>query len=89
MAKTKKRKSSQEFDGVYLFKLVLYLVLGSLWVQLAFGNSTKIGLPVGFIIGFILTTHERFQIDRKIEYAVLVIAMFFGYFAPYGLYISL
>lgn len=92
MVKTKKKSkqpSSKELDGVYLFKLVFYLLLGSLWVQISFGEANEIGLPIGFIIGFLLTMHERFQIDRKIEYAVLVIAMFFGYFAPYGLYITL
>lgn len=92
MAKTKTKKSkpsSKELDGVYLLKLVFYLLLGSLWIRLSFGQSTEIGLPIGFIIGFAFSMHERFQIDRKIEYAVLVLAMFFGYFAPYALYLSL
>jgi uncharacterized transporter YbjL len=89
MAKTKKsRKSSQEMDGVYLLKLVLYLILGSLWVKVNNGQNIAIGLPLGLIVGLIFTSHEHFQIDRKIEYAVLLIAMFIGYFAPYGLYIN-
>jgi uncharacterized transporter YbjL len=89
MAKTKKsRKSSQEMDGVYLLKLVLYLILGSLWVKVNNGENIAIGLPLGLIVGLIFTSHEHFQIDRKIEYAVLLIAMFIGYFAPYGLYIN-
>lgn len=75
-------------DGVYLLKLVLYLILGSLWVKVSHGESIEVGIPIGLIVGLIFTSHEHFQIDRKIEYAVLLIAMFIGYFAPYGLYIN-
>lgn len=86
MAKTKKR--SNELDGVYLLKLLLYLLLGSMWLKFSHGEAFSIPIPVGFIIGLIFTGHEHFQIDRKIEYAVLLVAMLFGYFAPYGLYIT-
>jgi hypothetical protein len=90
MAKTKKRRSSgdQELDGVYLLKLVLYVILGSLWVKLSHGGSLNIPIPVGFIAGLLFASHEHFRIDRKIEYAVLLVAMMVGYFAPYGLYIN-
>lgn len=89
MAKTKKRSNSgQETDGGYLLKLVLYIILGSLWVKVSNGQSIEIGIPVGLLAGLIFASHEHFRIDRKIEYAVLVIAMFVGYFAPYGLYIN-
>jgi hypothetical protein len=87
MAKIKKR-ASQEMDGVYLLKLVLYLLLGSMWIKINHGADLQIPIPIGFIIGLIFAAHEHFQIDRKIEYAVLLVAMFFGYFAPYGLYIN-
>ena len=86
MAKVKKR--STELDGVYVLKLLLYLLLGSMWLKVSNGNNITIGLPVGLILGLVFTSHEHFQIDRKIEYAVLLIAMLFGYFAPYGLYIN-
>jgi len=95
MAKTKpKTKSSAKavstaaFDGVYLFKMVLYLLLGSIWVKVSAGADLTVPIPVGLIIGLIFTTHEHFQIDRKIEYAIMLVAMLFGYFAPYGLYIN-
>jgi hypothetical protein len=99
MVKTKKRAGSkmaaktksggaQELDGVYLLKLALYVILGSLWVKLSHGNDMNIPLPVGLIIGLVFASHEHFQLDRKIEYAVLLVAMLVGYFAPYGLYIS-
>jgi hypothetical protein len=86
--KGKSRTGSTSFEGVYLLKMVLYLLLGSIWVKASNGDSIDIGIPVGLIIGLSFTLHEHFQIDRKIEYAVLLAAMLFGYFAPYGLYIN-
>lgn len=88
MAKTKKQKQTAEFDGVYLLKLVFYALIGSLWLKTSNGGNVGIGLPIGLIIGVVFTAHEHFQIDRKIEYAVLVIAMLVGYFAPFGLYVN-
>jgi hypothetical protein len=90
MAKnSKKAKHSTELDGVFVLKLLLYLLLGSMWFKISNGDSISVGLPVGFIIGLVFTSHEHFQIDRKIEYAVLLVAMLIGYFAPYGLYVNL
>jgi hypothetical protein len=88
MAKTNKSRQSNGLDGVFVLKLLLYLLLGSLWLKLSNGTSVSVGVPVGLIIGLIFTSHEHFQIDRKIEYAVLLAAMLFGYFAPYGLYVN-
>ena len=89
MAKIKKAKRpSTELDGVYLLKLLLYVLLGSMWLKLGSDSGFNIPVPVGFILGLIFTSHEHFQIDRKIEYAALLVAMLFGYFAPYGLYIN-
>ncbi len=86
MAKSK--KNQQELDSVYLLKLLLYVLLGSMWLKITAGNNLHIPIPIGLIIGLLFTAHEHFQIDRKIEYAVLLVAMLFGYFAPYGLYIN-
>jgi hypothetical protein len=93
MAKTKSKKvtrttNTSSFEGVYLFKMVLYLLLGSMWVKVSAGVDLTIPIPIGLIIGLIFTSHEHFRIDRKIEYAVMLVAMLFGYFAPYGLYIN-
>ncbi len=96
MAKTKQQKtfkgnkvSDDTFDGVYLLKLVLYLLLGSVWLKITKGENISIPLPIGLLVGLLLTTHEHFQIDRKIEYAIMLVAMLFGFFAPYGLFINL
>lgn len=87
---TKSAKKSSDADGAYLLKLALYVILGSLWLKITnTGGSLTVPVPIGLLIGIAFTRHEHFQIDRKIEYAVLVIAALFGFLAPYGLYISL
>ncbi|HSX34518.1 MAG TPA: hypothetical protein VLF62_02640 [Candidatus Saccharimonadales bacterium] len=93
MAKTKNkapRRSSTaaDMDGVYLLKLLLYVLLGSVWIKLGHDNQLNLPLPVGLFTGLLFSSHEHFRIDRKIEYAVLLVAMLVGYFAPYGLYIN-
>lgn len=86
MTTNKKNKHSNkktnvvEPDGIYLLKLVLYFILGCLWVQI--GDSVV--LPFGLLIGILFATHEHFQIDRKIEFAVLFIASVLSYIAPIG-----
>lgn len=89
MAKTQK-KPQATFDGVYVLKLVLYVILGSLWVKLQ-GSEPGSGfpLPLGLLVGLVFTGHEHFRIDRKVEYAVLVVAALIGLIAPYGLFINL
>lgn len=87
--KTARRQTPDpELDGVYLLKLLLYVLLGSMWLKLSHGADVSIPIPVGFVAGLLFATHEHFRIDRKIEYAVLLVAMLVGYFAPYGLYVS-
>ncbi len=93
MAKTNSKKvtsQSAAFDGVYVLKLVLYVLLGSLWLKLGHSDSgLSVPLPLGLAVGLVFTAHEHFRIDRKIEYAVLVVAALLGLMAPYGLFISL
>lgn len=88
MAKAPTTKRKTELDGVYLLKLLLYVLLGSMWLKVSNGDTITIGVPIGFIAGLVFSSHEHFQIDRKIEYAALLVAMLFGYFAPYGLYVN-
>lgn len=87
MAKNSKRANT-ELDGVYILKLLLYVLLGSLWLKVTNGSTVAVGFPIGLAIGLIFASHEHFRIDRKVEYAVLLVAMLFGYFASYGLYIN-
>lgn len=92
MAKRKaahKKTAAQELDSIYLLKLVLYLIIGSQWLRITDGQTSQIPIPVGFIIGLFFAWHDHFQIDRKIEYALLLVAMFIGFWLPMGIEILL
>jgi hypothetical protein len=96
MANTKRRKKSvavaraatlpQELDGTYFLKLVLYLIIGSFWLKMTIGNG-HLPIPFGLLVGLYFARNEKLQIDRKIEYALLLAAMLVGYFAPFGIYL--
>jgi ABC-type dipeptide/oligopeptide/nickel transport system permease component len=86
MAKKKIKRQTQT-DSEYILKLVLYFILGSLWLHISVAE-TIIPLPVGFVVGLLFATHEHFRIDRKIEYAVLVVALLFGYFIAPNIQLS-
>lgn len=84
-----KQKSHQELDSVYVLKLVMYLIVGAQWVRFEnTGGGMQIPIPVGFIAGLLFAAHEQFQIDRKIEFAVLLVAMFVGFWSQVGVYIT-
>jgi len=74
---TKVRK--QEPDSAYFLKLVMYFIFGTMWVHVS-GSDWVVPLPFGFAIGMAFASHDHFKIDRKIEYAVLVVSMFITYF---------
>lgn len=91
---TKKKNQIQtrvnEPDSAFLFKIILYLIIGSQWIRLVDSEYTKqIPIPLGFIIGVLFAMHEHFKIDRKIEYAVLLVAMFIGFWVQTGLYVTI
>lgn len=75
-----KQKSKQfhESDIAFLIKSALYLLLGTVWV--AWGGHRWI--PLGVAVGFGLSKIELLRINRKIEYALLVVG---GLFGLYGL----
>lgn len=79
---------AQEADSIYILKLVLYLILGSQWFRITKGSMT-IPIPVGLIVGLLFARTEKFSLDRKIQYAILLLAMFIGFWLPIGLEIML
>lgn len=78
-----------ETDSAYLLKIVLYVVLGSLWLRfpdpIDIGAITLTGFPIGLLIGFLFASHDHFQVDRKIEYVVLILATVISLFLPTGI----
>jgi hypothetical protein len=83
------KKQTVEPDGVYFLKLVLYVMAGAFWLRLAapihIGGFDINAIPVGFVVGLLFTSHEHFQLDRKIEYAILLIATIASFFLPTGI----
>jgi hypothetical protein len=73
---TKTKTQKPEVDSVYFLKVLVYFSLGALWVGI---NDHRV-LPLGLIAGVLLAQHEKLQLDRKIEYALLVIAALLGLF---------
>ena len=81
-----------EADSTYFLKLVICVLLGTLWVK--FGTPVTVGglpvgaLPVGLAVGLVLINRfEKIQSDRKIWYAVLIVMSVICYFVPAGIII--
>ena len=87
----KKKLSPQENDSAYFLKIVLYVLLGSFWLRFAspltIGYVTLNGFPLGLLLGLLFASHDHFQIDRKIEYAILIIVTIITFFLPAGIVI--
>jgi ABC-type dipeptide/oligopeptide/nickel transport system permease component len=82
-----KKVNKTEQDSVYFLKLVLYFLLGCLWIKI--GGQDGLVVPVGLIIGLIFASHDHFKIDRKIEIAMLLIATMLSYVLPIGFVLSI
>lgn len=81
-----------ESDSTYFLKLVVFLILGTLWLKFAqplvWLGVPFYGVPLGLIIGvFAVSRFEAYQTDRKIWYAILLIATLVSYFLPLGIVI--
>lgn len=87
MAKIKQKRKSKNNEN-YFLKLVIFLILGFCWIKIDY-NSRQIPIPLGLMIGLLLVSKDKLKIDKKIEYAVLLMAMLIGFWAPTGLYLSL
>jgi hypothetical protein len=79
-----------ESDGTYFLKLVVFVLLGTLWLKfgtpLEWGGIPVNGIPVGFLAGLLLVSRfEKYQSDRKIWYAILVVVTIISYFVPAGI----
>lgn len=81
-----------ESDGVYFLKLVVCVLLGTLWLKfgtpLATSSIVINALPVGLIIGLLLIRLvEKHQSNRKIGYAVIIVVAVVSYLGPAGVVI--
>jgi hypothetical protein len=88
--KRKAKKVTSETNSTYFLKLILFFALGTFWVRLLhinIGPFEHISLPLGLVVGILFASHEHFQIDRKIEFAVLLAATFISFYLPVGIII--
>jgi hypothetical protein len=79
----KKRAAATETDSTYFLKLLIYFVFGSIWIK----SHGLVIFPLGLIAGLLLSSHDHFKVDRKVEYAVLIVAALLGLSGQIGLYI--
>jgi hypothetical protein len=80
----KKKTKRKEADSVYFLKILLYFILGTIWIK----HNGQAILPIGLILGLLFASHDHFRIDRKIEYALLLLAAVLGLMGL-GIFISL
>ncbi len=83
MAKSKK-PLAPEADSIYFLKILIYFVLGTVWVK----YNGYVVFPVGLIFGVVLAQKDHFAIDRKVEYAILIISAVVGLLLG-GFYLNL
>ena len=83
--KKNKLATKKSGDDAYLLKLVMYLIIASQWLRITKGIDWQLPLPYGAIIALLFARHEHFKTDRKIEFAVIIVAMFVGFWVPVGL----
>jgi uncharacterized membrane protein len=86
-----KKSQPTESDSAYFLKIVLYILLGSFWLRfpapVTIGYIDFNGFPLGLVLGLLFASHDHFQIDRKVEYAILVIVTIITFFLPAGIVI--
>ncbi|MBP7820483.1 hypothetical protein KA025_00005 [Candidatus Saccharibacteria bacterium] len=87
MASKKQKQKADELDGIYLLKIVMFFLLGCLWVNI--GTNPGLPVPIGLFIGIVFATHDHFKIDRKIEYVVLLMATVLSFIAPIGFVLNI
>ncbi len=79
----KRVRKGRGSDSVFIFKLVFYFLLGTLWLRILGGNNqVSFSFPIGLVVGFAFAHHDHFMIDRKIEFAVLFIAAALSAYIP-------
>lgn len=81
MAKNKTRAT--ETDSVYFLKILMYFIVGTIWVKV----NGHVVFPLGLTLGVLFAHHEHFQIDRKMEYAILLVSSLLG-LAGYGIFLA-
>ena len=78
------KTNARETDPAYFLKILIYFVLGTIWIK----YNGYVVFPVGLILGLIIAQKDHFAIDRKVEYAILLISAVIGLIG-WGVYLNL
>lgn len=74
----------KEADSTFFLKILLYFLLGSVWIA-----TPWLPIPIGLMLGVVYAHHDHFQIDRKLEYVILLLAAVISFAVPIGLVIGM
>ena len=85
-------EKSPERDSVFLLKLILSFLAGSLWLKfahsVALGGFILAGFPLGLVLGLlVIAKFEKRSENRKVFYAVIFVCAVLSYFLPTGIVI--
>ncbi len=69
MKKARTKTTIREADSVYFLKILLFFLLSTIWIK----HNGYLVFPLGLALGLLFTRSDHFVIDRKIEYAILII----------------
>ena len=78
-----KKRITKEADSVYFLKILVFFVLGSICVK----YHGIVIFPIGAVIALGLTAHDHFAIDRKVEYAVIIISSLLTLATGYSVFV--
>ena len=87
---TKKQKPASEPDSVFFLKILILLIISTMWLRLSSNgefSGVELNLPLGSAAAIFLVQFDHFTIDRKIEYVVVLLSSFISFFLPIGLII--
>lgn len=79
-----------ERESAFFLKLVVFIILSALWLRLespiAAGPLVIQAIPVGLIVALLLVVKiEKYQFNRKIWYATLILMAILTSFTPVGI----
>lgn len=81
---SKPGKKTVETDNVYFLKILVYFILGTIWVK----YNGFLVFPIGLVLGVIIAQKDHFAIDRKVEYAILIVATIIA-LTGWGFYLNI
>lgn len=87
------RKGKERFyerESAFFFKLVVFIILSALWIRLenpiSAGPLVIQAIPLGLIVALLLVVKvEKYQFNRKIWYATLILMAILTSFTPVGI----